>query len=431
MFGIDLPTFSEIVTQITNILKTNQFAQGGMLISFLVALPRYIIPYFKKLWERIKRLIFFQVTIEQMDDLYTYLEIWLRKNYEGKYRNVEASLKLNSNLSIGDSNHDMISNKYLTYLEEKVHYKQFQDLFYLRRGFNFIRIFKGREKLENASSLSNLHLNSFVISGIFAKKQITKLIEEVHEDAKERMRIARKKSIRVKTSNQNGDWINENIIEPKKMEDIILKDKNKVLNDIDNFLSKKSWYKEINIVYKRGYLFYGEAGTGKTSFIISLAKRLDKTVHFLQPNKTEDSALRYAFRELKPNSILVIEDIDSVFTKREDGSDDIKFSFSTLLNCLDGVFSVEDIIVIFTTNHIEKLDKALIRSGRIDFKMEFELPTKKYVNKYLEKFYKKELDVGEDYKENLPMVDIQDACIRNMSDSEKAIQCIYKKSGNV
>jgi ATP-dependent 26S proteasome regulatory subunit len=43
-------------------------------------------------------------------------------------------------------------------------------------------------------------------------------------------------------------------------------------------------------------------------------------------------------------------------------------TFSGLLNCLDGVASTEERIVFMTTNHIDRLDPALIRPGRVDVK---------------------------------------------------------------
>lgn len=420
-----LPSVSELWASIIEILKTNQFAQGGALISFLMALPRYIIPWFVKLWERIERLIIFTVNIEETDDLFMYFELWLQKHYEVKYRNVEAALKLYTKLEW--DNKDVISGEYLDEFEEKVLYKQFNDLFWIRRGFNYIRVFKCREKLENASSLRNAHYNKFVISGLFAKKTITKLISEVHEEAKERMRIEREKTIRVKTSTEYGDWIDENVIEPKSMDNIILKGKDELLEDIDNFIKDKAWYKERDIIYKRGYLFKGAAGTGKTSFIMSLAKSINRTVHFLQLNKIDDSGLRSAFRNLPPQSILCIEDVDSAFKKREDGSKNIKFSFSTFLNCLDGVFATEDIIVIFTTNHPEELDHALIRAGRIDYQMEFERPSHEYVEQYIGNFYKICLEIPREYNCLLPMVDIQDACLRHKREPNKAIEWIMER----
>lgn len=296
-----------------------------------------------------------------------------------------------------------------------------------------LRIFKGREKLENASSRRNLHHNMFTISGVFCKRQINDLIKEAHECAKNKMVIARQKSIKVKTSNEYGEWVNENVIEPKKLDNIILDGKQALLDDIDNFLTKKEWYKEREIAYKRGYLLEGKAGTGKTTLVMAIAKKLNRTLHFLQTSRIDDKSLRYAFRSLPPKSILVIEDIDAVFNQREDGSSDIKFSFSTLLNCLDGVFATEDVIVIFTTNHKERLDSALIRSGRIDYKMEFEMPTKEYVEFYLQNFYDSDslLQLPDSYRENLAMVDIQDSCLRNTDSFEGAVEHIMETSEDV
>ena len=116
----EIPTFAELIDSVWEIIKTNQFAQGGMLISFLVALPRYILPFFQNLWQRIRRLIVYTVTVEQLDDLYIYLELWLQKNYEKKYRNVEAALKMDSTTEY--ANKDVLSGEYIDVFEEKVIY---------------------------------------------------------------------------------------------------------------------------------------------------------------------------------------------------------------------------------------------------------------------------------------------------------------------
>lgn len=74
-------------------------------------------------------------------------------------------------------------------------------------------------------------------------------------------------------------------------------------------------------------------------------------------------------------SIILLEDIDAAFVSREDTSQQKqafeglnRVTFSGLLNCLDGVASTEARIVFMTTNYIERLDPALIRPGRVDFK---------------------------------------------------------------
>ena len=80
--------------------------------------------------------------------------------------------------------------------------------------------------------------------------------------------------------------------------------------------------------------------------------------------------------------------IDAVFNKdREKEDDSIKFNFSTLLNCLDGAFSKEGIITIFTTNHPERLDPALIRAGRMDYEFKISNPSVQKIEEYLDVFF--------------------------------------------
>ena len=71
-----------------------------------------------------------------------------------------------------------------------------------------------------------------------------------------------------------------------------------------------------------------------------------------------------------PRSIILIEDVDAFFRQREQQSQQVKLSFLGFLNALDGVAAHEGSVVFMTTNHPETLDEALVRSGRIDFRME-------------------------------------------------------------
>lgn len=86
------------------------------------------------------------------------------------------------------------------------------------------------------------------------------------------------------------------------------------------------------------------------------------------------------FQEIPSRCIVLLEDIDAVWSggreqrHTNDGVPDLNFGASTvtlsgLLNVLDGVGSQEGRVVIMTTNKPEKLDSALIRPGRVDFKL--------------------------------------------------------------
>ena len=72
------------------------------------------------------------------------------------------------------------------------------------------------------------------------------------------------------------------------------------------------------------------------------------------------------------NSILLLEDIDSLFVERKaNDSNKSLVSFSGILNVLDGMGRKSGLITFMTTNYKENLDKALIRPSRVDFQMNF------------------------------------------------------------
>jgi len=93
-------------------------------------------------------------------------------------------------------------------------------------------------------------------------------------------------------------------------------------------------------------------------------------------------------------SIVLLEDIDSAFVNRQE-SDAVKsaydglnqVTFSGLLNMLDGVASTEARILFMTTNHIERLDPALIRPGRIDVKEYIGHASQNQIERAFKKFY--------------------------------------------
>jgi len=91
------------------------------------------------------------------------------------------------------------------------------------------------------------------------------------------------------------------------------------------------------------------------------------------------------FISLPRRCILLLEDIDSagLVTRQEEGGkgkDNNGISLSGLLNAIDGVASPEGRVLVMTTNCPEKLDKALIRPGRIDIKIQFTMATRSQIS---------------------------------------------------
>ena len=140
----------------------------------------------------------------------------------------------------------------------------------------------------------------------------------------------------------------------------------RLLADFTEFLSSQAWYIERGVPYRRGYLLYGPPGSGKSSFIQALAGHMQYNICVLNLNERSltDDKLAYLLATTPPRSLLLLEDVDAAFTHREGKM--APLTFSGLLNALDGVASTEERVVFLTTNHIERLDPALIRPGRVD-----------------------------------------------------------------
>lgn len=143
-----------------------------------------------------------------------------------------------------------------------------------------------------------------------------------------------------------------------------------ILNDVTEFVDSQEWYVSRGIPYRRGYLLHGPPGSGKSSFVAALAGHLGYDICVLnlaEPGLTDDR-LSHALTHAPAGSLVLLEDVDSAFQKDRDPTDRRSSfaTFSGLLNALDGVAAGEERLLFMTTNHIERLDPAMIRPGRVD-----------------------------------------------------------------
>ncbi len=138
-------------------------------------------------------------------------------------------------------------------------------------------------------------------------------------------------------------------------------------DDVRWFYGAQDWYVARGVPWRRGYLLHGPPGTGKSSAIRAIASDLGQNLAILDISRKTltDDLLCEAMVEAPKDAILVFEDIDAVFAGRSKDQPD-GVSFSGLLNAIDGVAAQEGRALFMTTNHLEKLDPALIRPGRID-----------------------------------------------------------------
>ncbi|KAG5361210.1 Mitochondrial chaperone BCS1 [Yarrowia sp. C11] len=165
-----------------------------------------------------------------------------------------------------------------------------------------------------------------------------------------------------------------------------------IVSDVNDFLKNSQWYHDRGIPYRRGYLLYGPPGSGKSSFIQALAGELDYNICILNLAEATltDDRLNHLMNHVPERTFLLLEDIDSAFNERKQSADQGYHSgvtFSGLLNALDGVASAEERIIFMTTNHPERLDPALIRPGRVDFKECIDNATEYQAEKMFMRFF--------------------------------------------
>jgi len=187
---------------------------------------------------------------------------------------------------------------------------------------------------------------------------------------------------------REGDW-KKTRLRPIRSISTVIMDKqiqDEVLEDMKDFLNTdtQKWYAERGIPYQRGYLLFGPPGTGKSSFSLSLGGEFELDIYTLPLLGISDSKLMKLFAELPPHCVVLLEDVDAAGTGRRTNADNDQenkpssaVTLSGLLNVLDGVSSQEGRVLIMTTNHIERLDPALIRPGHTDKKVHFSLADKK------------------------------------------------------
>jgi len=409
--------FHDLFEWISTQIRTNQFFGAAAFASVAAALFASLKGVPKWIYDRIVLLISYKVTIYQTDELYDYITSWISDNHKSKARNVEYSTK-----SVDDGNYPLEEEDTRVGKKAKeIKEIPIEDFFYMRKYGRWIRISFGRDKLENANNLKSVYLKHYTFKGIFASRSIRKLIREINEHYGN---IKREPRFYI----SRGHYFSYmQTIKGKPLSQVVLNGplKDSILKDITTWRDSKEEYNRRGIAHKRGHCYFGPPGTGKTTLARAIAIEYEMDVYNVNLNNIDgDDDMLSMFAEVNPNSILLFEDMDAYFDMREKVNKDSKITFSGLLNALDGAISLNNVLIIITTNHIEKLDPALLRPGRIDLIKELGFAKTAEAEEYLSMFYLK--DIKLDFDIETSMCNIQNVCLANPDDSDKAISTLQK-----
>lgn len=166
-------------------------------------------------------------------------------------------------------------------------------------------------------------------------------------------------------------------IKKRNLDSVILnKDlKNKIVSDINYFYENPEWYLSKGFAHKQTYILHGKPGTGKSSTIKALASYFEKNICIMDMADMSGATFEKAMATAPKGSFILAEDFDACMATAKRDDDREKsimeelsgISLSKILNVLDGVVSLDGTVIFLTTNHLDHLDPALIRTGRVDY----------------------------------------------------------------
>lgn len=347
----------------------NQFASGGLLLMVIGGIVAAMKSIPGRIYDWFTRQFTLTLTITDEQEAFLWFKWWFHnQEYSKRFRNMDAYTP-------------WAEGGYRVMLAPAPG----RHWFFRSRRPLYISLIRSEDKKSEGFS-SARRTESFVI-WTFGRKQayMNTLLKEIRSDFEKAFTTKPKLML----WSADDEWTTSPAYTPRNLDSVILPEGHKtaLVHDIDQFKASKAWYEGMGIPFHRGYLFYGPPGTGKTSLVTGLSSHYNTRVYVLKLGDMIDSSLMSAIGAVKPDSMVVLEDVDCAVLKREiaangkpktkDKDEDsengekrlLGVSLSGLLNALDGMQTPSGVMFFMTTNHVDKLDHALLRPGRTDVKM--------------------------------------------------------------
>ena len=337
----------------------NQFASGGLLLMVIGAVGAYLRSIPQRLLYWIVGQTTIMITVNDDDAAFVWVKEWfLDQKFLKRVRRIDLDTTLQS-------------ERVALIPAPGLHW-----FWYAGRPFQvwFTRT-------ENTQERNTRRMESLTFRTIGRKQALVRqFVDDVVRSHN------RRRGIQSWLYTYNDGWDHSENYTPRLLESVLLQpgDKESLVEDIARFRKSKQRYSRLGVPYHRGYLLYGPPGTGKTSLVSAVAAHFALSVYCVNLTEFNDRSLMAAVLQIPRDSVLLFEDIDCMRSGRkrepaagadkqdgkrekEGGNDGV--TLSGLLNVLDGFFAPTGVLFMMTTNHVEALDPALLRPGRIDYKL--------------------------------------------------------------
>jgi len=339
------------------LFTSDPLVQGGIILALIAAASTLVYRGVPLLWSEIRKRLITTMDIQGTDELFKIFTRWLGSIDYGK----------KSRLMTVSSGRGFPTKEGSTCEEQGPVFSPGPGNHYFRYKGVFCIIGRGRKEMDKSTTFELYE--DYTITMFTRRKDLAK---EMIEEAITYSRSLEVNMTMIYSHNTYGEWIRISEQRDRPIGTVFMKDKSKqmLIDDVDNFIRSEDWYVNHGIPYRRGYLFYGPPGTGKTSIIKAIAGKYKMNVYILNMSSKMTEVQFVAMLSRVPRrSAVLFEDIDGMFDGRErTGADSV--SFKAFINGIDGIGSPEGTLLFMTTNHVEKLDPALIRPGRVDFRLE-------------------------------------------------------------
>ena len=342
----------------------NEFASGGLLLMIIGGLTVWLRAVPERLWHWIVRQTTMVITVKDDDAAFAWVKEWfLEQKFLRRIRHVDLDTTLH--------------NERIAMIPAPGKH------WFWYRGRPFEVWFS---RTEDARERTGRRVESFTFRTLGRNRP---LVQSFVDDVMQ-CHIKRQ-GVQSYLYSYNDGWDYVQGYSPRVLESVILEpgEKEHLLQDIAQFRRSKQRYAQLGVPYHRGYLFYGPPGTGKTSLVSAVAAHFGLSIYTVNLVDFTDRGLMSAVNQVPRNSVLLFEDIDcmrgsqprsgadsgggqdgtATLSRKDSVSTQSGITLSGLLNVLDGFHAPSGVLFVMTTNHVEKLDQALLRPGRIDYKL--------------------------------------------------------------